>query len=166
MENLCQLLWLTLLCFKITFVWGSFMIANNAVDHIPLDKCIITPCWTLLKCNPPKMFDRVTCRPNGFLCGKHSTTIDDGIIIPSVCVLILASGIIYYSTATNRISVYGSYVFDRVRQGLVYDRICISWSKRLSFSRIKILRYVLETHYHVHLMRWLYKHVEYDDIYL
>ena len=89
MDNLCQLLWLTLLCFKITFVWGGVMIAYNAVDHIPPDKRIITACLDVAKMQPQKMFDRATCRPYGFICGKHSKKIDDGIMIHSGCVLIL-----------------------------------------------------------------------------
>ena len=98
------------------------MIAYNAVDHIPPDKRIITACLDVAKMQPQKMFDRATCRPYGFICGKHSKKIDDGIMIHSGCVLTLAPGTIYSSTATNLSSVYGRYVFDRVGEG----QVCIS----------------------------------------
>ena len=150
MDNLCQLLWLTLLCFKITFVWGvlwqqmiQLTISSQTCNHSMFGRY-----WNATK----KKFDRATYHPHDFLCGKHKRenrwwhNNKQGFCTR-------APWTIYSSTATNLNSVYRTLCFGRVGKGQLYDRICISWSKRLPCQRIEMLTCVLETHYHAHMTR-------------
>ena len=157
MDDLCQLSWSTLLCFKITLVCGSFMGTNDAVDHIPVDKRIITACLAVsLKCYQ-KLFGRVIYRPMSFFVGNASTQIDDGITVRRDCVLIFIRQSIYSSTASKLRSIQCTDVMFLTEWNRPMGRFMHFLITEIIMSKDQntylYILYVLETHYHAHLMR-------------